>query len=255
MPAFFAENIPSDTAFDTDAERWTNRLTKIIMRLCNSRAQLTKTDLPEDDDEQVPPNVIPEFLSIGSEFEKWAETYPDCFHYVTVGVDQPTETVFSNYYHVYSNMFTSVVWNYYRSAHMLVNAMLKNRLLRMQNMHHAQLMRTDAGKILRETCHRQILKCRMVEHQLAMDVCASVAFCLSPHDWEASISQDKAKNSTFELVCGHRLAWPLYRVGAYLDTTDPMKYWITKTLIRVADLTGFKQAAQMSQALKDGIVW
>jgi hypothetical protein len=224
------------------------------MRLCNSRTRLTKTDLPGDDDEQESPDVIPELLSIESDFGRWAESYSDCFHYTTVSVDRPTETMFSNYYHVYSSMFSSIAWNNYRSAHTLVNAMLKRRLLRMQKI-NAQLLPTDAIKDSGEPCNRQILKCRRVEQQLALDVCASVTFCLNPHDLEASISHGKTKKPTCEYVCGQRLAWPLYRVGAYLDTTDPMRFWITKILIRVADLTGFGLAALMSQALIDGIIW
>jgi hypothetical protein len=251
VPAFFTKNIPPDAAFDTDAERCTNNLTKIAMRFCNSRAHLTKVDVPEDDDEPESSEVIPELLAIDLELEKWTKDSFEYFTYTVVSVERPCEDVYSNYFYVYSSLFAGTIWNNFRTIRMHLNIMLRRRLFRMLNTQFSR----PGSENMQNLCLKQVLKCRTVTNQLVLEVCASVPFHLGLDNWENSRSQSSATEPSFGAFSGQRLMWPLFTAGAILDTANPMRHWIIRVLGKIADLTGFQQAALMSQKLAENNLW
>jgi hypothetical protein len=157
LPPFFAKNIPPDAVFnaDTETERYINRLAEICIRFCNARALLTKHDLPkdEDEDEQNPLQLLSELESIDSDFEAWARSPIDSLRYTVMSVERPTETVFSNYYHVYNSMLCSTAWNNYRTIRMRLNAMLKIRLRRI-----SRTLATDTDVDTHYTYHKRTLE-------------------------------------------------------------------------------------------------
>jgi hypothetical protein len=77
---------------------------------------------------------------------------------------------------------------------------------------------------------------------------------LSLYDLDDQYLPSKSSETTYSALSGQRLMWPLFTAGAFLDSADPMKRWTIQILAKIADITGFQQAAHMSQALVLNIV-
>ncbi len=246
VPSFFAENFPPDAALETEAEIWTGRLTRIGIRFCNARALMTHDDFTIHGDEQLDQLVISEFLSIDSEFETWARNCTEDFQYTVVNVEQPHEFSFLNYIYSYHSMFFATIWNNYRAMRMHLNGMLS---LRLSQMLDVQLSDTDLDDDSSSQRESQLLKCQMIQNQLASEVCASVPYCLGIDSLQGSPPKKKLGDLSPGAINGQRIMLPLYLAGVVVNKTNPMRLWIIKTLVKVADLTGFQQTAFLSQDL------
>ncbi|KAJ5970116.1 uncharacterized protein N7479_000034 [Penicillium vulpinum] len=142
---------------------------RVVIQLTNFCAALKDGSITQ------PSEIIRRTLSLDADLTSILLTTPPSWGYKTVNVplvdgEPITRTVWGDGYHVYRNLSVSGVWNYARSARIIMHEML-----------------LDAVKLLANSspgssglCQQQIIasQSRQIAHQLVDDICASVPFHL-----------------------------------------------------------------------------
>jgi hypothetical protein len=73
-------------------------------------------------------NIIACALRIDNELANWAATCPSDYYYRTVTLEERSEDVYSDFYHVYNSISAATMWNDYRVIRILVNELLLQHL-------------------------------------------------------------------------------------------------------------------------------
>ena len=194
--------------------------------------------------------LIEKGLGIDGQLEDWAADCSLQYSYTTVGVKQRSASVFSNYYHVYKNIWVAHTWNLYRSIRILLNEMMLEQLIHLSQ---SPLEQCNRGNISKHIEHitspyeEQITFCRSVLVQLPWDICASVPFYLEHH--HRPQFSESAESLGPRAAGGNLLLWPLYVAACTDVVSDAMRMWVVGRLEKMAEVMGIRQAQVLAYSL------
>lgn len=207
----------SEAEADEETRRW-QQLFFITARLCALRAVV--------DQSRTDPGVVELANLIDSDLEDWKNNLPPVFSYSEIQ-SVKSESVFSDTYHVYSNMLIAAIWNIYRCARILTQQEITCWFGRSSMLSPAldELQRRQSEILLAN---------------LAYDICASGPFILG-----ASQSSQPPR-----AAAGTALLWPFYLVATMDQQLAGMSAWIITRLEMIGQTMGIKQAESLAYVLR-----
>ncbi|PYH97854.1 Zn(II)2Cys6 transcription factor [Aspergillus ellipticus CBS 707.79] len=187
-----------------------------------------------------PTEIIREALKLEADLIAWALNVDSGWQYSVVNTapdsttDSPFRPIYGDYYHVYSEVNSVVIWNTYRLTRLVVHEIIGAVSERM-------------CQISKESAQYQTVIQRSVEvsRQLAEDICASVPFVFR-HSGIIGPGLRQASGGMF------RLHWALFVAADCLGSTPQMQEWILNCLDQIGYNSGIRQALSMSHLLRKG---
>ena len=186
-----------------------------------------------------------ELLLIDAALTKWARYLPSQYHYDRVVVGERSESVFSEYYHVYKSILAATLWNNYRCIRILVNQTLVDE--------YDYLSLQVSAKVAssRESQTPYAIRTLAPKYQvewLARDICASVPSFLGYK--KEFIHHDLYLRA----IVGNLLIWPLYNAGITSSVSNEMRMWLVGRLEKIADVMGIEQCIIFAGMLRSEVV-
>ena len=218
---------------ETGEEIVASVLSGIIVRFCNLRGSMDSMR-----DYRHSADIVLSALDIDAELESWAADCPDMYMYETVTLQTRSESVFSDNYHVYCNIWIATVWNHYRSIRILLNELVIEQLGHLKQCSEA--LPDFRGEHPSMFYERQIVVCRSSLLQLTQEICASVPFFLS-HGVQGDCPPKAAG--------GNLLLWSLYTAGCTDVVSNVMRTWVIGNLESITETMGIQQAKVLAYLL------
>lgn len=212
----------SDFAIRCDPTRPSQRdgdLFRIITRLCHLRA-VDECAMTDD------PALLATAKSIDDDLVAWTDEFPDFLRFKVVKA-APSDSICSDYYHVYPVNWVLSVWNHWRCTRILTHEVVVRWLSRHPS-YDLNQMRSSEG-ILRE---------------MSADICASAPFIFG--------ESQPGGQSTYvpRAAAGTNLMWPLY-TAATMDTTSfSTRAWCILQLEKLGKMMGIRQASSLAKVLE-----
>ena len=186
--------------------------------------------------------LIASLCGIDLEYSKFLNGCPASFIYETVTLDQRSEEVFSDHYHVYSSIWAATVWNHYRCVRILVNEVIIDQINHVLS-HPEEFPSSCKNMPFYES---QLLASKSMLQHLCHDICASVPFYLG-YSVNPSV---RASRPPPKAISGNLLLWPLYSAVVTEMVSDVMRDWVVGRLRIIADVMGIRQAAPLAYTLR-----
>lgn len=232
-----------DLVFEVAEQAAATTLSKFAIKYCNLRASMSSFRDYSD-----PDRIISTACALDAEYEVWAKTCPIQYIFQTVTLSERNDDVFSDSYHIYPSVWIGAIWNNYRSARILVNALILDQLKH-------QYEALESSLLWNDQCfdQNQILTSTTTVLQLCHDICASVPYFLgySPDSSGSSGQPPRCVN-------GNLLLWPLYTVGECEVGSDVMRSWVAGRLQWITDVMGIRQAAPLAHSVvkrQEHLLW
>lgn len=155
--------------FETIEQATGTSLSLLVIRYTNLRASMNCFK-----DYSSPETVIPTAYALECDFATWAKTCSIDYIYQTVNLEQRVEDVFSDHYHVYSNVWVATAWNHYRCARLLTNEIILDQL------GYLYVTNPTSPLLSSHPCYHEstILEANTNLMHLCEDICASVPYYL-----------------------------------------------------------------------------
>jgi hypothetical protein len=186
--------------------------------------------------------LIESLCAIDLEYTELLGRCPIPFIYSTVTMDEASDEVFSDHYHVYSSIWTATIWNYYRCVRILVNELILDQISHV--LQHPEEFPSSWASV--PFYQSQLLASNSTLQQLSHDICASVPFFLG----YSVKPSDRASRPPPKAVSGNLLLWPLYTAACTGIVSDMMRVWVAGRLRFISDVMGIRQAAPLAYTLE-----
>ncbi|CZR55859.1 related to negative acting factor [Phialocephala subalpina] len=256
IPPFIVE-WSNQLDFETIEQAAGTSLSLLVIRYTNLRASMNCWKDYSDTE-----GVISTAYALECDFATWAKTCPVQYIYQTINLEKRVDEVFSDHYHVYSNVWVATTWNHYRCARLLTNEIILDQL--------GYLYETDPTSSLL-TSHPCFHESTMLEANtnlmhLCEDICASVPYFLGkpPYHGQTTLlslsGSPQCPSARFDSEGGIRqlpkamyanlLIWPLYTAGATWMVSDLMISWVAGRLQWISDVMGIRQASAQADFLR-----
>jgi hypothetical protein len=120
-----------------------------------------------------PAAVLLEGLVVDSMLFNWVSNAPSRYSHTTVPVSQPSESVYEDYFHIYTSVGTASMVNNYRVIRIILHEIIISQI--------AHLIQSPLSPDHQATYKTQIRTSQTLIQQLKRDVCASVPFYFDYH--------------------------------------------------------------------------
>lgn len=198
-------------------------------------------------------SIISEALSIATDLQSWHSNLPPNYYPTsTVKISSPTPDVFSDYYHIYSDVPTATFMNNYRVILILLHEIILTQLSHVrsspmdtneQNSFNYAPPPSYIAQIQRQVKRSQNAILNLIEQ-----VCASIPFLL---DYEYCIRATRTPSEPHHprAAGGHAVMWPLYVCAQIYFVQDSTRTWIIGRLNKIGADMGVQQAKVMAKIL------
>lgn len=241
VPKAISEWSMAALEFETDEEAVATHLSEIAIKYCNLQALMSSHH-----DHSNSEYLVASLCAIDAEYTDLLNKLPVSFIYNTVTLDEPSEDAFSDYYHVYSSVWTANVWNHYRCVRILVNEHILTLLTYI--LEHPEEYASSCDKF--SSYKNQILTSRSRLLELAHDICSSVPFFLG---YIANQTEHRSQPPP-KAVTGNLLLWPLFIAARAPLVSSALREWVANRLRMISEVMGIRQAALLAYILKQDIL-
>jgi len=227
----------SDVArqYQTGADLHATDLAEAIIRFCNLRASMASFH-----DYSKAEHIVLSACEIDAELEVWTKNYPIECMYKTVMLQERSDEVFSDHYHIYENLVAATTWNHYRAVRILVNELIITQLEWLKKERPYILELSSSDSVFTDV---RIQAANATIMQLSHDICASVPPLLGFRE-----GQEPSQHNT-KAVSGNLLLWPLYSAACTPMVSDMMCRWVAGRLRMISEIMGIKQAGPLAHVL------
>jgi len=247
VPAIFVEWSKFALEYETSEQASVTALALINTKFCNLRASMSSFRDYSDSK-----YIVAAACEIDAELAIWATHCQMNYIYSTVTIQERSKEVFSDHYHVYTNLWIATTWNYYRAVRILVNEIILTQLGHLCEINPDEPPPTFEESLAYQT---QYLSSNTTILQLMHDICASVPYFLGYHSVSSGYGEMPQHNKS---ISGNLLLWPLYTAACTAMVSEMMRDWVVDRLRQIAEIMGIRQAAPLAHVLtlrKDIIVW
>jgi hypothetical protein len=237
VPSIIREWSQAALEYETPEETISTYLCQIAVKYCDLRSSMSSFwDYSNSE------YLITRLLALEAEYTDLLGRCPIPFLYTTVTLEEPSDEVFGDYYHVYSSIWSASVWNWYRCVRILVNEILIDQMSHV--LQHPEEYPSSWDKV--SLYQNQIVTSNATLTQLSRDICASVPFFLG----YSVKSSDRASRPPPKAVSGSLLLWPLYIAACTFLVSDELLGWVAGRLRMIADVMGIRQAVPLAHTLR-----
>lgn len=155
-----------------------------------------------------PERIISTAYALECDLASWAKDIPSQYIYQTINLSERVDEVYSDHYHVYSNIWVATIWNHYRCARLLTNKIIVDQL------GHLYEIDPTSPLLNGHPCYyeSQMLESNATVMHLCEDICASVPYYMG---FPYVVGQGSVRQLP-KVVHANLLIWPLYTAGATL---------------------------------------
>jgi hypothetical protein len=223
----------------------------ITARHCILRAKIAS--YPSGTPARCTESIISEALSIAADLQNWHSNLPlDYYPTSTVKISSLTPEVFSDHYHIYSDVPTAMVMNNYRILLILLHEII---LIQSRHVRSSPIDTNEQNSFNYSPppsyiaqLQRQVKRSQDAILNLIEQVCASVPFLL---EYEYCM---KAKRTLSEprhprAAGGNAIMWPLYVCAQISFVPSSTRAWIIGRLNKIGAEMGVQQAKVMTKIL------
>ena len=229
-------------------------LADILVRFNNFRA----LEMDSFQDYRDPFRVVEALLDFDNQLAQWLATFRlDCA-FTTVPVEARTEDVFADYYHIYPDIFTAILWQHYRCTRILVNEIIVTQIAALFYQLSTPLdfqldVNTGNCKDMALPPDFPFANNFYASHamltSLTHDICASVPYYLNYHIHGSAWSD---REHSPPAGCGNLLLWPLYMVGQLHAVSPLMRKWVVGRMAKISEVLGITQIGLIGKLIDDG---
>jgi hypothetical protein len=230
-PSFILEWSSLELEFFSPEEEHAERLILLGVRMCNLQAYL------HDNMDYSTVQGLAEIEAIDEEYVQWAVNPPASMRYQVETATNPPELVFGNQYHVYRGVWIAMLWNHYRTMHILIQAIKWDCYGRLAA---AASSPVEASQWTERQSVTYVLMKR-----ISLDVVESVPFYLGYHQQPANSKQALPMHGSVATF----LMWPLYSVGAANMGEPAVLDWTVRRLRQITAETGIRQGEVIANML------
>lgn len=197
-----------------------------------------------------PQKILSAACAIEADLLAWSASLPPEFTYST-HIPEPLDTSFErrchgirpydNEYHIYRDVWSPKIWNYYRCARILVNELILSQVHKISKSSPASLPEDIRlyCKSLRSTIRR-----------LSVEICYSIPFQLGACNLEVLPGAPVLAPESY--IGGLMVLWPLFVAGMAEGPSHPQRLWVVECLRTIGNKWGLAQAlAEMDVLLVD----
>lgn len=229
----------------------TKKFFAISARHCILRAKIASS--PSGTPATCTESIISEVLSIAADLQNWHFNLPlDYYPTSTVKISSLTSDVFSDYYHIYSDVPTATVMNNYRVLLILLHEIILTQSshvcsspidINEQNSFNYAPPPSYLAQIQRQVRRSQDAILDLIEQ-----VCASVPFLL---DYEYCMRARRTLSEPHHprAAGGNAIMWPLYVCAQIYFVSNSTRAWIIGRLNNIGAEMGVQQAKVMAKIL------
>jgi hypothetical protein len=223
----------------------------ISARHCILRAKIASSS--SDTPATCPESIISEALSIAADLQTWHSNLPlDYYPTSTIKISSLTPDVFSDYYHIYSDVPTAMVMNNSRALLILLHEII---LIQSSHVRSSPIDISEQNSFnyapppsYTAQIQRQVKRSQDAILNLIDQVCASVPFLL---DYEYSMRARRTLSEPYHprAAGGNAIMWPLYVCAQIYFVPDSTRAWIIDRLNKIGTEMGVQQAKVMAKIL------
>jgi hypothetical protein len=223
----------------------------ISARHCILRAKIASS--PSGTPAKCTENIISEALSIIADLQNWHSNLPlDYYPTSTAKISSPTPDVFSDYYHIYSDIPTATLMNNYRVVLILLHEII---LIQLRHVRSSPIDIDEQNSFnyapspsYIAQIQRQVKRSENAILNLIEQVCASVPFLL---DYEYCMRGTRTLSEPHHprAAGGNAVMWPLYVCGQIYFVQNSTRAWIIDRLNKIGAEMGVQQAKVMAKIL------
>jgi hypothetical protein len=198
-------------------------------------------------------SIISEALSIAADLQSWHSNLPPDYHPTsTVKIPNPTPDVFSDYYHIYSDVPTATFMNNYRVILILLHEIILTQLSHIRSspmgINERNSFNYAPPPSYIAQIERQVKRSQNAILNLIEQVCASVPFLL---DYEYCIRATRTLSEPHRprAAGSNALMWPLYVCAQIYFVQDSTRTWIIGRLNKIGADMGIQQAKVIAKIL------
>lgn len=233
VPDFITE-WTDELDFETIEQSHGSELSLLVIRYANLRASMSSFNDYSD-----PESIISTAYQLECDLATWSKTCPLEFVYQNINLTERVDEVFSDHYHIYTNIWVATTWNHYRCARLLVNEIILDQL--------CHVYEIDPLSPLFAT-YPHFSECQILESNsnlihLCEDICASVPYYLG-------VNLDGEIRQLPKAMYANLLIWPLYAAGATGRVSELMINWVAGRLDWIGGVMGIRQAAAHAAFLR-----
>jgi hypothetical protein len=236
VPKAISEWSMAALEFETDEEAVATHLSEIAIKYCNVQASMSSRH-----DYSNSEYLVASLCAMDAEYTDLVNKFPVSFIYNTVALE-PSEDAFSDYFHVYSSIWTATVWNHYRCVRILVNELILDLITYM--LEHPEEYVSSWDKF--SSYENQITTSRSTLLELSHDICSSVPFYLG----YSANSIERHSRTPPKAVSGNMLLWPLFIAARTQVVSGALRDWVAGRLRMISEVMGIRQAALLEHILE-----
>jgi len=229
----------------------TKKFYAISARHCILRAKIASS--PSGTLATCTESIISEALSIAADLQSWHSNLPPDYHPTsTVKIPGLTPDVFSDYYHIYSDVPTAMIMNNYRVLLILLHEII------VAQSNHVRSSPIDVNErngfnyapppSYIAQIQGQVKRSQDVIFDLIEQVCASVPFLLD-YEYCVRARDTLSKPDHPRAAGGNAIMWPLYVCAQVNFVPNSTRAWIIGRLNKIGAELGVQQAKVMAKIL------
>ena len=231
-----------------------NQLAEILFRFNNWRA----LNLESFTDYRDPLTNVEAALGFDNELMEWLISFQLHYAFTTMPVETRTEDVFADYYHIYPDIFTAILWQHYRCTRILINEIIVTQIAALYfQISSPSISRPEVNT---GSCKDMALPpdfpfanhfytAHALLTSLTHDICASVPYYLNYHTHGPQWSdREHVPPAGF----ANLLLWPLFMVGQLQAVSPIMRRWTTQRMMKISEVLGVKQIGMIGKLLAEG---
>ncbi|KAF9884906.1 transcriptional repressor general negative regulator of transcription subunit 4 [Aspergillus nanangensis] len=147
-----------------------------------------------------------------------------------------SELAFNDFYHVYPDIWACNIWNYYRNARILLNLLIRDRLLV-----HLTIQPYPEWKPLLDKTKTTIERC-------SVDILFSLSFVIAVQFTSLQRGHDQTRPGGY--LAAYYVIWPLYVAVSVQTPGTPLWEWAVGRLEYIGRVLGIGQALLMARVMR-----
>ncbi|KAI9368015.1 hypothetical protein BJX61DRAFT_546933 [Aspergillus egyptiacus] len=220
----------------TKSDAGVEDLVDLIADLSDLLADVKNHGLPD------PLEAIGRARELDLKLHRWSQALPPRWQCALRCATNQTGNIlskqsYSDYYYVYADIWACNTWSYYRNARIMLNLLIRDRLLPYLAIHHYP----DWKPLMDEAKEN-------IERQ-SMDILLSVPFAFATQ-YSSAVQAGQGLRRAGGCLGGYYILWPLYVAASVQTPGSPLREWAVGQLLVLGYSMGIGQALLMAKVLR-----
>lgn len=247
FPPSVTKLLKSATFLPSGISPYSENIMDINTKLTNLRADIKRAKITSDAE------ILSAAYEIDAELTMWLASLPLNFAFITACADSRLEnhccgvSAYSNWYHIYPDLWICSIWNHYRCARILVGEIIASELKRLRKRTPAVSLSKDF-QIQEQSIYDRVREC-------ATDICYSIPYYFGAAD--IGKAEGPSGYSSVHSISGRYagslvVLWFLTMAGTTDEVGSPLRNYAIDVLRIIGNEFGIGQALMLVGSLDNG---